>query len=85
MQRPEIGVIAMSSVDGKVATARGRNVTEWTAIGLDGGAHEVANRLCDDLDCDGVISGNGSILVYGSQQCSLTGRYIGQRNRRLLS
>jgi riboflavin biosynthesis pyrimidine reductase len=71
LQRPEIVVIAMASVDGKITTAPGRNVTEWTALGLDGGAHDVANRLCDDLDCDGMISGSESILVYGSHPVQL--------------
>ena len=71
MQRPEILVIVMASVDGKLATAPGRNVTEWTALGFDGGAHEVANRLCDALDCDGMISGSGSLLVYRSHPVEL--------------
>jgi len=71
MLRPKILVIVMSSVDGRIATATGRNVTEWTALGIDGGAHEAANRLCDDLDCDGMVSGSESVLVYGNHPVEL--------------
>ncbi|MCL6443458.1 MAG: RibD family protein [Alicyclobacillus sp.] len=71
MIRPKIVVIMFASVDGRIATARGRNVVEWTALGLDGGANDVAHQLCDHLDCDGMISGSESVLVWGNHSVPL--------------
>lgn len=72
MLRPKVVVIMMASVDGKIATAPGRNVTEWAAMGIDGGANEAAHRLSDDLDCDGLVSGSDSVLVYGNHPVQLS-------------
>lgn len=71
MLRPKVVVIMLASVDGKIATGPGRNVTEWAAMGIDGGAHEAGHRLCDDLDCDGLVSGSESVLVYGNHPVQL--------------
>ncbi|TMW71003.1 RibD family protein [Alteribacter natronophilus] len=71
MTRPEIVVNVFSSADGKITTAPGRNVSEWTAAGVDGEAHDAAHRLYDDLGCDGLISGSETLMVYGSHWVDL--------------
>ncbi|WP_010093839.1 RibD family protein [Ornithinibacillus scapharcae] len=71
MKRPKIILNIFSSVDGKTATARGRNVSEWTAAGIDGEAHEYTNQLYDELDCDGMVSGSETLLVFGNHWVEL--------------
>jgi riboflavin biosynthesis pyrimidine reductase len=63
--RPEVVIVMVASVDGRITTGPGRNVTEWAAHGLTG-AEDFASRLCDRLDCDGLVSGSESVLVWGS-------------------
>src|SRR5690606_33380360 len=71
MKRPRIILNIFSSVDGKTTTARDRNVTEWTAKGLDGDAHEYTNRLYDELNCDGLVSGSETLMVFGNHWVEL--------------
>ncbi|WP_053074920.1 RibD family protein [Ornithinibacillus californiensis] len=71
MNRPTVILNIFSSVDGKTTTARGRNVTEWTAAEIDGEAHELTNRLYDELDCDGLISGSETLMVFGDHWVEL--------------
>ncbi|MFC4560143.1 RibD family protein [Virgibacillus kekensis] len=66
MNRPEVVLNIFSSIDGKITTAPGRNVTEWSAAGIDGNAHDVTHRLYDELNCDGLISGSETLMVYGN-------------------
>jgi riboflavin biosynthesis pyrimidine reductase len=82
MPRPNVVVIVFASIDGRLTTAPGRNVTEWAALGWDGGANEIAHRLCDQLDCDGMVSGSESILVWGNHPVSLDSpHYWPQKSR----
>jgi riboflavin biosynthesis pyrimidine reductase len=69
--RPRMILNIFSSADGKTATARGRNVSEWTKEGIDGGAHEYVNRLYDEFDCDGMISGSETLMVFGNHWIEL--------------
>lgn len=41
-----------------MTTAPGRNVTAWTAEGMDGNAHDVTRQLYDELECDALVSGS---------------------------
>ncbi|WP_430786808.1 RibD family protein [Virgibacillus flavescens] len=71
-----------SSVDGKITTAPDRNVAEWTAAGIDGEAHDIANRLYDELDCDGLISGSETLMVFGEHWIELKqGLYEPQKSK----
>ncbi|MDH5162385.1 hypothetical protein [Heyndrickxia oleronia] len=72
MKKPEIILNVFSSLDGRITTAPDRNVTEWTAAGIDGDAHEVTNQLYDELECDGLISGSETLMVYGKHWIELT-------------
>ncbi|QWC21090.1 RibD family protein [Bacillus haikouensis] len=65
LNRPEVIVNVFSSIDGKLTTAPGNNVMEWTAAGIDGGANEITHRLYDELECDGLVSGSESLIVWG--------------------
>ncbi len=65
MERPAVVLNVFSSVDGRITTAPGLNVNEWTAQGLDGGADYECHRLFDELGCDGIISGSETIMVWG--------------------
>ncbi|WP_226577786.1 RibD family protein [Halobacillus litoralis] len=65
MNKPEVLLNVFSSMDGKITTAPGRNVSEWTAAGIDGEAHDVTHRLYDEMECDGLISGSETLMVYG--------------------
>ena len=71
MIRPRIILNIFSSADGKTTTARGRNVAEWTAEGIDGEAHEYTNRLYDDMNCDGLISGSETLMVFSNHWVEL--------------
>jgi riboflavin biosynthesis pyrimidine reductase len=66
MPRPQVVLNVFASLDGRIATSPGRNVMEWTAAGLDGGANRIAHALCDELQCDALLSGSESLLVYGN-------------------
>ena len=54
-----------------MTTARNRNVSEWTKQGIDGDAHDLTHRLYDDLNCDGLISGSETLMVYGKHWVDL--------------
>lgn len=71
MNRPKIILNMFASVDGRITTGPGRNVAEWTKYGIDGGANEATHRLYDDLDCDGLLSGSESLVVYGKHAVQL--------------
>ncbi|MFQ3544676.1 RibD family protein [Halobacillus rhizosphaerae] len=66
MTRPRIVLNVFSSIDGRITTSTNRNVAEWTADGLDGDAHEITQQLYDDLECDGLLSGSETLMVYGN-------------------
>jgi riboflavin biosynthesis pyrimidine reductase len=71
LNKPEVIVNVFSSIDGKMTTAYGKNVAEWTAAGVDGGANEITHRLYDELECDGLISGSESLIVWGKNWVEL--------------
>ncbi|WP_155668802.1 RibD family protein [Ornithinibacillus caprae] len=71
MKRPEVILNIFSSVDGKITTAPNRNVAEWTVAGIDGNAHDQVYRLYDELNCDGLISGSETLMVYGEHWVEL--------------
>jgi riboflavin biosynthesis pyrimidine reductase len=71
LNRPEVIVNVFSSIDGKLTTAPGNNVMEWTAAGIDGGANEITHRLYDELECDGLVSGSESLIVWGKDWVEL--------------
>ncbi|SES67453.1 Pyrimidine reductase, riboflavin biosynthesis [Oceanobacillus limi] len=71
MKRPTVILNVFSSIDGKITTAPAHNVTEWAAAGLDGGAHDITHRLYDELECDGLISGSETLMVYGKHWVEL--------------
>lgn len=65
-QKPKVIVNVFSSIDGRITTAPEHNVLEWTAKGIDGSANEVTHQLYDELDCDGMVSGSESLIVWGN-------------------
>ncbi|NQD67044.1 RibD family protein [Bacillus haikouensis] len=71
MNKPEVILNIFSSIDGKITTAPGKNVAEWTAAGIDGEANEITHQLYDDLDCDGLVSGSESLIVWGKDWVEL--------------
>jgi len=71
MAKPEIILNVFSSIDGKITTAPNRNVVEWTASGIDGNANEITHQLYDELNCDGLISGSESLIVWGNNWIEL--------------
>ncbi|WP_158290543.1 RibD family protein [Halobacillus salinus] len=71
MEKPRVVLNVFSSVDGRITTAPNRDVAEWTAAGIGGGAHEATHRLYDELDCDGLISGSESLIVWGNNSVEL--------------
>ncbi|WLD94390.1 hypothetical protein [Alkalihalobacillus sp. AL-G] len=71
MQKPEIILNVFSSIDGKMTTGPGRNVSEWTAAGIDGEANELTHQLYDELKCDGLMSGSESLIVWGNDWIEL--------------
>jgi riboflavin biosynthesis pyrimidine reductase len=60
-----------ASIDGRITTGPNRNVAEWTKLGLDANANDVAHKLFDDLDCDGVASGSETLMVFGNHAVHL--------------
>jgi riboflavin biosynthesis pyrimidine reductase len=71
VKRPLIILNIFASIDGRLTTAPNRNVAEWTQLGLDGGANDVSHRLFDELECDGLISGSESLIVWGNHYVPL--------------
>ncbi|WP_181898639.1 RibD family protein [Halobacillus trueperi] len=71
MKKPEVVLNVFSSIDGKITTAPKRDVAEWTAAGIDGEAQEVTHQLYDELDCDGLVSGSESLIVWGANGVEL--------------
>jgi riboflavin biosynthesis pyrimidine reductase len=71
LKKPEVVLNIFSSIDGKITTAPKRNVAEWTAAGIDGDANEVTHQLYDELDCDGLVSGSESLIVWGNNWVEL--------------
>ncbi|MFZ3579494.1 RibD family protein [Virgibacillus sp. DJP39] len=71
MKRPQVVLNVFSSIDGRITTAPDRNVAEWTATGIDGEANEITHQLYDDLNCDGLISGSESLIVWGKNWVEL--------------
>ncbi|WP_168413018.1 RibD family protein [Bacillus salacetis] len=71
MKKPKVIVNVFSSVDGRITTSPDRNVMEWTAAGIDGDANTITHRLYDDLDCDAMLSGSESLMVWGSHWVEL--------------
>ncbi|WP_167553161.1 RibD family protein [Evansella clarkii] len=71
MSKPYLILNIFSSIDGKIATAPGKNVAEWTAAGIDGEANEITHILYDELNCDGLVSGSESLIVWGQEWIEL--------------
>jgi riboflavin biosynthesis pyrimidine reductase len=71
LNKPEVILNIFSSIDGKITTAPGKNVAGWTAAGIDGEANEITHQLYDDLDCDGLVSGSESLIVWGKDWVEL--------------
>jgi len=71
MQRPTVIVNMFASIDGRITTGPNRNVAEWTKLGLDANANDVTHKLFDELDCDGVMSGSETLLVFGNHAVHL--------------
>ncbi|WP_394217664.1 RibD family protein [Halobacillus trueperi] len=71
MKKPYVVLNVFSSIDGKITTAPNRDVAEWTAAGIDGEAHEVTHQLYDQLDCDGLVSGSESLIVWSANGVKL--------------
>ncbi|GGA60747.1 RibD family protein [Ornithinibacillus halotolerans] len=71
MKRPKVILNVFSSIDGKITTAPNHNVSEWTKYGIDGEAHDLTYRLYDQLDCDGLVSGSETLMVYGGHWIEL--------------
>lgn len=64
MPRSTVVLNMFSSIDGRITTGPGLNVGEWKAAGIDGSADYESHRLFDQLDCDGIISGSETLLVW---------------------
>ncbi|WP_164670820.1 RibD family protein [Virgibacillus doumboii] len=71
INRPKVIMNVFSSMDGRITTAPNRNVTEWTAKGLDGGANDITHQLYDELNCDALLSGSETLIVYGNDWVDL--------------
>jgi len=71
MKRPTIILNMFASVDGRITTGPNRNVAELTELGIDAGANDVTHRLYDELDCEALISGSESLMVYGQHSIHL--------------
>ncbi|MRG86096.1 RibD family protein [Salinibacillus xinjiangensis] len=71
MPRPQVILNIFSSIDGKITTAPNHNVSEWTEAGIDGDARDITHRFYDELDCDGLISGSETLMVFGNHLVEL--------------
>ncbi|WP_421385167.1 RibD family protein [Bacillus salacetis] len=71
MKRPKVILNVFSSIDGRITTSPDTNVMEWTAQGLDGDANDITHRLYDELDCDSLLSGSESLMVWGNDWVEL--------------
>lgn len=82
MPRPTIIVNMYASVDGRITTGPGLSVAEWKAAGLDGGADYESHRLFDELNCEAIISGSETLLVWsGHPVQDSTPTYTPQKSR----
>lgn len=68
MPRPAIVLNMFASLDGRITTAPGINVNEWTAGRLDGKANLESHKLFDELECDALLSGSETCIVWGAHQ-----------------
>jgi 2,5-diamino-6-(ribosylamino)-4(3H)-pyrimidinone 5'-phosphate reductase len=69
--RPQVILNIFSSIDGRLTTAPNRNVSEWTALRIDENANDITHKLYDDLECDGLVSGSESLIVWGNHTVEL--------------
>lgn len=69
--RPEVIINVFASMDGRMTTAPGHNVMEWTLHGVDGNANDEAHKLYDALNCDALVSGSESLMVWSSDWVEL--------------
>ncbi|XEC96138.1 RibD family protein [Paenibacillus tarimensis] len=76
MNRPYVIMNMFSSIDGRITTSPDRNVSEWAELSLDGDANRLTHELFDELDCDGLISGSETIVVFGRHDVKLTKEII---------
>ncbi len=70
-KRPEVVVNIFSSMDGRITTAPNHNVMEWTSYDVDGDANDEAHKLYDTLNCDGLVSGSESLMVWSADWIEL--------------
>ncbi|WP_347551608.1 RibD family protein [Pseudalkalibacillus hwajinpoensis] len=70
-KRPEVVLNLFSSVDGRITMAPNHNVMEWTDKGVDGDANDLTHRLYDELNCDAMISGSESLIVWSEDWVEL--------------
>lgn len=70
-KRPEVVLNIFSSVDGRITTAPNHNVMEWTEKGVDGDANDLTHRLYDELNCDSLVSGSESLIVWSGDWVEL--------------
>ncbi|QHA90914.1 RibD family protein [Bacillus sp. N1-1] len=68
-KRPEVVINVFASMDGRMTTAPGHNVMEWTSYGVDGKANDEAHKLYDELNCDALVS--ESLIVWSSDWVEL--------------
>lgn len=70
-KRPEVVINVFASMDGRMTTAPGHNVMEWTSYGVDGDANDEVHKLYDHLNCDALVSGSESLMVWSSDWVEL--------------
>ena len=70
-KKPEVVVNIFSSMDGRITTAPNHNVMEWTSYDVDGDANDEAHKLYDELNCDGLVSGSESLMVWSADWIEL--------------
>ncbi len=70
-KRPEVVLNVFSSIDGRITTAPNHNVMEWTEHDVDGDANDLTHRLYDELNCDSLLSGSESLLVWSGDWIEL--------------
>ncbi len=62
--RPRVLLAMSSSVDGRISTGPGRNVTEWSARWPGRRAPAIIQERIQQWGADGVVSGSESVLVW---------------------
>lgn len=70
-KRPEVVINIFASMDGRITTAPEHNVMEWTSNGVDGDANDEAHKLYDRLNCDALVSGSESLMIWSSDWVEL--------------